>query len=86
MLAFSNTVIRDIKVGRNGGLLSTPSVTKIADGMGMKYSMTMATFNITYNAIGCGFGMELIQSHQNNTGEIEISQVSGKKSLYAKHP
>ncbi len=58
-----------------GGLLQTPTITQVVDGMGMKYTMTMATFNIKYNALDCGFGMGLIQSHGSSNG-IKISRVS----------
>ena len=44
--------------------------------MGMKYAMTVASFNIKYNVINCGFGMELIQSYGSNAERVKISRVS----------
>lgn len=38
--------------------------------------MTVAAFNLKYNVVNCGFGMELIQSGGRSADKVKISRVS----------
>ena len=73
-IAPNNVVINHIVV--TGGLLSTPNITRSSSGAASKYTMTVAKFNIQYNVVECGHGMELIQSHSSNSYGIKLSRVS----------
>ena len=68
-----------------GGLLSTPNITRSSSGAVSKYTMTVAKFNIQYNVVECGHGMELIQSHPNNSNSIKLSRVSYSQVVELKY-